>query len=327
MAVLPGEYASEECNRLSILFFSLSGLDILNGHESSNKNSIIEWIYALKTKSPSSLYYGFAGSTCTRLSNVEASDNLSNYDESHVAMTYVGLASLIICGDNLAKLSRPEIAASLKALQQPDGSFIASFCESISDMRFVYCASCVSYIIQDWSGMNIEKAIKFIQNSLTYEGAFGQSPGLEAHGGSTFCAVASLVLMGKLDDALTKKQKDTLVRWCLMRQISGFQGRPNKAVDTCYSFWVVATLKLLGADIFVDRKSNREFLLATQDGIKGGFGKWIDSGSDLLHTYFGIAGLAALNEFDLEPTNVALNITQRSFEHLRTIHEKWKKCA
>ena len=29
-----------------------------------------------------------------------------------------------------------------------------------------------------------------------------------------------------------------------MRQQSGFQGRPNKPVDTCYSFWVGATLKV-----------------------------------------------------------------------------------
>ena len=63
-------------------------------------------------------------------------------------------------------------------------------------------------------------------------------------GGSTFCAIASLVLMDKLTTTLTAQQKDSLIRWCLIRQTSGFQGRPNKDADTCYSFWIGATLKV-----------------------------------------------------------------------------------
>lgn len=35
-----------------------------------------------------------------------------------------------------------------------------------------------------------------------------------------------------------------LKRWLIFRQQSGFQGRPNKDVDTCYSFWIGATLKV-----------------------------------------------------------------------------------
>ena len=63
-------------------------------------------------------------------------------------------------------------------------------------------------------------------------------------GGSTFCAVASLVLMDRLHSTLSDKQIAKLIRWCVMRQQSGFQGRPNKPADTCYSFWVGATLKV-----------------------------------------------------------------------------------
>jgi geranylgeranyl transferase type-1 subunit beta len=29
-----------------------------------------------------------------------------------------------------------------------------------------------------------------------------------------------------------------LVKWLVRRQGLGFQGRPNKLEDTCYSFWV-----------------------------------------------------------------------------------------
>ena len=61
-------------------------------------------------------------------------------------------------------------------------------------------------------------------------------------GGSTFCALASLVLMGKLYEAFSPKELERIKRWCLQRQQSGFQGRPNKPVDTCYSFWIGASL-------------------------------------------------------------------------------------
>lgn len=65
--------------------------------------------------------------------------------------------------------------------------------------------------------------------------------------GSTFCAIASLNLMGCLDTCLADKQKEVLRRWLVNRQIDGFQGRPNKLQDTCYSFWVGATLQVLQA--------------------------------------------------------------------------------
>ena len=70
----------------------------------------------------------------------------------------------------------------------------------------------------------------------TYEGGFGGCPGMEAHGGYSFCGLAALVLMDKerLCDL------DTLLHWAAARQMrceGGFQGRTNKLVDGCYSFW------------------------------------------------------------------------------------------
>lgn len=63
-------------------------------------------------------------------------------------------------------------------------------------------------------------------------------------GGWTYCAIASLCLMGRLEEALSQRELDRIRRWCIMRQQSGFHGRPNKPVDTCYSFWVGATLEV-----------------------------------------------------------------------------------
>lgn len=74
--------------------------------------------------------------------------------------------------------------------------------------------------------------------------------GQEAHGGSTYCAVASLALMRKLDRI---RYKHRLVQWCMDRQGQGFQGRPAKPPDTCYSFWIGAAMKLLGSNFFPSR--------------------------------------------------------------------------
>lgn len=121
----------------------------------------------------------------------------------------------------------------------------------------------------------------------SYDGAMGQGPDLESHGGSTFCAVASLVLMNELDNVLTNDRLERLKRWCLMRQTDGFQGRPGKPSDTCYSFWIGATLQLLDVAQFSDHQANRDFVLSTQDMIFGGFGKFQEAPSDPLHTYLG----------------------------------------
>ena len=74
-------------------------------------------------------------------------------------------------------------------------------------MRFVYCACCVSYILNDWSAINVDLTADYIKKSLVhleyfksaivspfflslslplsfkaYNFGFGQGPFLESHG-------------------------------------------------------------------------------------------------------------------------------------------------
>lgn len=84
-------------------------------------------------------------------------------------------------------------------------------------------------------------------------------------------------MMNKLQDVLNYRKKEKLKRWCLAKQVSGFQGRPNKEPDTCYSFWIGATLKLLGAFELVDQQENIDFVLATEDNVRGGLAKYPES--------------------------------------------------
>lgn len=49
-------------------------------------------------------------------------------------------------------------------------------------------------------------------------------------------------MLNKLDEGLLSKEKTLF--WLISRQESGFQGRANKPPDTCYSFWIGASLKV-----------------------------------------------------------------------------------
>jgi len=268
-------------------------------------------------------------------------DNL--FDSSHVTMTYNALATLLILKDDLSGVDRTAVLRGLKHLQQPDGSFSPMCDGGERDMRFVFCAAAICSILADdlGEGMDVQKAAEFVTASLTYEGGFGMCADAEAHGGSSFCALGSLVLMNNLHSCLSNKRIQELKRWLCFRQASGFQGRANKPVDCCYTFWVGASLKLLDAFSLAQIESNVHFTLSCQNPITGGFAKWPDCHPDALHACLGLAGLSLLeNEISVEDTKEetknsspklflrpicpSLNITTEAFQHLLKLQQSWK---
>ena len=264
-------------------------------------------------------YCGFRGSTNTGASFTHQPQNEQIlYDSGHVAMTYTALCSLIILGDDLSRVDKQAIAYGLKNLQLQDGSF--QFCVegSENDMRFLFCVASICYILNDFSTIDVDKAVAYILSSLSYEGGFGQGPFLEAHGGSTYCAVASLKLFGRLS-SLTDREIELLKQWCHTRQQTGFQGRPNKPVDTCYSFWIGATLTMLDSYQYIDSSANRSWLLSVQDYLTGGFGKWTTTSPDPLHSYMGLSALTLSGEAGLETVYAPLNITKRAVDYLHKL--------
>lgn len=77
----------------------------------------------------------------------------------------------------------------------------------------------------------------------------------ESHGGYTFCALASWVLLqpfmnrSKENPSIDLKN---LLRWLVHLQgseieLGGFKGRTNKLVDGCYSWWCGGSFALLEA--------------------------------------------------------------------------------
>jgi len=186
----------------------------------------------------------------------------------------------------------------------------AEGCES--DMRFVYCAASICTLLKDWSGYDVERAVKYILSSQSYDFGFGQGPNQESHGGPTYCALAALSLMQKLD-ALDENKRKGLEHWLINRQTSGITGRINKDPDACYSFWVGASLKILGKFDLLSWNICKGFLFNCQQ-MPGGFGKVPDAYPDLLHTYLSYVTFSMMGEQDLLEVDCVSNLTKRALK-------------
>ncbi|GAB0098881.1 Geranylgeranyl transferase type I subunit beta [Sergentomyia squamirostris] len=328
--LLPARLASHDSTRVTIAFFAVSGLDVLDSLElltPSQKENIINWIYRYQVipKEEGLKCGGFQGSSTLSLKSNDR-DQLAaveSYHWGHLAMTYTGIAILVALGDDLSRLDRRAIIEGVAAVQREDGSFSASVEGNEQDMRFVYCAAAICAMLDDWGSVDRKKMAQYIRNSLRYDYGVSQHMEMEGHGGTTFCAVAALHLSDQLD-VLSTREVEGMKRWLVLRQGEGFQGRPNKTEDTCYSFWIAATLKILNAFHLTDFEENRKFILSTQNRVVGGFSKWPHFNTDPFHTYFGICGLSFVDEPNVLEVMPSLNISMRAYRRLRGLHNEWK---
>ncbi|KAG6481255.1 hypothetical protein ZIOFF_057851 [Zingiber officinale] len=246
-----------------------------------------------------------------------AATAVSNKNCSHLASTYCALAILKMVGYNLSNINPEAILKSMRKLQQHDGSFVPIHFRAETDLRFVYCAAAICSMLDNWTGMDKEKAKEYIVRCQSYDGGFGLVPDSESHGGATFCAVAALQLMGFIGEDISPNQEvidmPLLVEWLLQsaaRQSGdgGFQGRMNKPSDTCYAFWVGGVLKMLGLFEFINKDALRNFILSCQSKY-GGFTKFPGMKfPDLYHSYYSFSALSLLGEPGFRSLYVELGI-------------------
>jgi geranylgeranyl transferase type-1 subunit beta len=305
---LPSGYDRLDTNRLTLVHFAVHSLDLLGvlpetsteqclseeemAKQVVNNQAIVDWIYSLQLKTG-----GFVGGTF-----LGPDEHL--YSHSHVAMTYTALCTLAALGDDLSRVDKPKAIESLRPLQRPDGAFQCVQVGSEHDMRFLYCACVISHLLNDWSAVDQDKAADFVQSCIGYDGGISLIPGQEGHGGSTFCGVAALTLMNRMDVL----DQDLLIHWCVHRQMEGMQGRPNKAEDTCYSYWIGATLCLVGRADLLDQEPLRNFILKCQTQM-GGFSKVLGAYPDILHAFYSMSWLSLSSDY-MEGEEEDLNLTK-----------------
>jgi protein farnesyltransferase subunit beta len=160
------------------------------------------------------------------------------------------------------------------SLKQPDGSFIVSKDAEV-DIRGVYCLLVTATLLDLLTPELVAGTASFVASIQTYEGGFASSsasyyisddeildeprPTLgEAHGGYAGCAIAAWVMLlpfveqnEKKGEILTKKvDVNKFMRWLAWMQgevadVGGFRGRPNKLVDSCYSWWCGSSMAIV----------------------------------------------------------------------------------
>ena len=101
-----------------------------------------------------------------------------------------------------------------------------------------------------------------MQACANFDGGYGVSPGAESHAGQVFTCVGALAILGRLDLV----DQERLAGWLSERQLDsgGFNGRPEKLEDVCYSWWVGSSLAMINRLHWIDREKLARFILRCQ---------------------------------------------------------------
>ena len=172
------------------------------------------------------------------------------------------------------------------------------------DMRSMYCLVGILKLTNQLDTIGAEQRLwlrDWIYESQAILGGFGANPKAEAHGGYTFCAVSSLRILG-----YEVPRQDRLLAWCKCRLTPRFNGRPGKPSDSCYIWWICATLKNIEKIKICEKEKIQKILwenFFVHNG--GGFSKYPSipipgddqsvhgqQDADLFHTFLGITSIA-----------------------------------
>lgn len=190
-----------------------------------------------------------------------------------------------------------KVVKFIASMQKADGSFTGDVWGEV-DIRFSFVSIMSLCIVNRLDVIDVDLAVKFILSCCNIiDGGFGSRPGSESHAGLIYCALGSLSLLGRLESL---PDAEALAWWLAERQLpgsGGLNGRPEKLPDLCYSWWVLASLCILGRISWIDRKKLTRFILACQDNETGGFSDRPGNMVDPFHTCFGLTGLSLLAHY------------------------------
>ena len=113
---------------------------------------------------------------------------------------------------------------------------------------------------------------------------------LLSKGGYSYCAVAALRIL-----KYERWDKSSYMRWVFQRQAleGGFNGRANKLVDGCYSFWQLGGIAVTDTNhlALFDHFRLQRYILATCQYPSGGLLDKVGKSPDLYHTCYVLSGL------------------------------------
>ncbi|KAL1743660.1 terpenoid cyclases/protein prenyltransferase alpha-alpha toroid [Schizophyllum fasciatum] len=330
----PARYMSQDASQPWLLFWTFQAFSVLQvGLDPGNRQRAIDTILAWQHPDG-----GFGGGPG---------------QNAHLLPTYASVCALAIAGrpgpgGGWDDIDRQKMYRFFMSLKQPDGSFLVSRNAEV-DVRGIYCLIVTAVLLNICTPELVEGTASFIASCQTYEGGFSSAsqpyfstgpdgyptllasprpPLGEAHGGYTFCALASWVILqpyiARMSNPKPSINLQSLLRWCAHMQgteieLGGFKGRTNKLVDGCYSWWVggcFALLQSLGLrhqhdvasneapqaddgawddvdDSLFNRKALQEYILFAGQHPSGGLRDKPPKGADAYHTLYCLSGLSA----------------------------------
>jgi len=230
----------------------------------------------------------------------------------HLATTYAAVCALCILGQYSEKaytvINREKLASFLQSRRTAEGAFTMHKDGEV-DIRGAYCAVVAARLTNTFTKEMFQGTSEWIAKCQTYEGGFSGLPGHEAHGGYTFCGFAAIAMLGQEQLVNIKK----LLKWVSFRQMKlegGFQGRTNKLVDGCYSFWQGAVFPVLHniLQMYSDESLSQEkwmfnqsaleeYVLLNCQSLAGGLLDKPGKSRDFYHTCYCLSGLSVAEHF------------------------------
>mgnify|MGYP001149502842 CR=1 FL=1 len=221
----------------------------------------------------------------------------------HLASAYAAILALCsIKQYELIDEIRSNLYNWIMSLKLPNGSF-RMHQNGESDTRSTYCALVIASLLNMDDARLTANCREWLNTCQTFEGGFSGTPCTEAHGGYTFCALASYFLLYSDKWEFYSQESfdlESLIRWTCMEQHQlegGLCGRTNKLVDACYSFWVGGVFAMLEPIIhdntsLFSRLGLKSYILRCCQAATGGFRDKPGKSVDFYHTNYTLCGLS-----------------------------------
>ncbi|KAG1880848.1 terpenoid cyclases/protein prenyltransferase alpha-alpha toroid [Suillus subluteus] len=335
----PSRYISQDASQPWLLYWTLQSFSVMGvALDPNNKQKAIDTIMAWQH--PDGGFGGGPGQA------------------AHLLPTYAAVCALAIVGrpgpgGGWDQIDREKMYKFFMSLKQSDGAFLVAHHAEV-DVRGTYCLLVTVHLLNMLTPELLEGVPASIMSCQTYEGGFSSAsqpyfspepegpptlldsprpPLGEAHGGYTFCSLASWVMLQPYL-ALQKPSLQrpslnfkTLLRWLVQMQgseieLGGFKGRTNKLVDGCYSWWVggcfalLSSLGIVGAhgrddnyesstahqedeawddidESLWDRAALQRYILCAAQHPAGGLRDKPPKPADSYHTLYCLAGLSS----------------------------------
>ena len=223
----------------------------------------------------------------------------------HLGTTYPAVLSIaLLQSEEAYQIVEPQRLRSF-ILSTKSQSERGAFCIHVGgeeDLRALYIAVLCGDFFNILDGEVTDGIVEHVVKCQTYEGGIAPNPNAEAHAGYTYCGVAALAILGKLECLNLPR----LLDWACNKQKElegGFCGRTNKLVDSCYSVWLGSVFAILneclgfqfqvnGGHMLYDQLGLQKYILMGCQTAEGGLVDKLGKKVDFYHTTYSISGLS-----------------------------------